>query len=170
MAWAATSGAINYRDFDRRDQVCMLRERVTLDMVRRQLVAPAIRDRAVLHAILSRGTSWLTPESSEAVAERHETEADAAITALAGIIEPYYDHKTAAASPVEDTMYKAYVERFGGPPGSPEAEAEVARQAALVLPKAKASDGAGEDIDAAAQRGRKQWDDAMRPRSVRRAL
>lgn len=166
MAWAATSGAISYREWDG-SRIARLRERVTLSMVDRQLAYQQVSDSALRSAVLSRGTGWMTPASSAKVADAYEKQVVDALKARRTLVHPYDDGEEGSivSKTEEQEMAEAYRRRFGGDPGSPEAEAEVRRQKAEALPAPPAA-GTADISEEVVSRAATAWAAAMRPRSA----
>lgn len=141
MAWASVSGAIDYSTDDG-SPVFRLREQVVLDIVASQRQYEWSTGAALRSAVLSRGTSWLVPDSSAKVAK---DQFGTLVAAEKRAIEAAYPYQAPAAetgdglpADREARMRAIYRQRFGGDPGSKEAEEAIAKMQAQYLPKNQA--------------------------------
>ena len=160
MAWASVSGAIDYSTDDG-SPIFRLREEVVLNIVSAQRLYAWNTGMATRNAILSRGTSWLVPSSSAKVAkEQYGGMVSAEKLAMAAAY-PYQAPKDDDAGDglpagKDERMRAIYRQRFGGDPGSKEAEETIARMQEQHLPK--------DQNDPATVRATGTWQDAAKSR------
>lgn len=172
MAWASVSGAIDYSTDDG-SPMFLLRERVVLDIVASQRQYEWSAGAALRSAVLSRGTSWLVPDSSAKVAK---DQFGILVAAEKKAIEAAYPYQAPAVevgdglpTDREVRMRAIYRQRFGGDPGSKEAEETIAKLQAQHLPKNQAdpevvkSTGTWRD----AEKSRLSFAERMKPRRTR---
>ena len=159
MAWASVSGAIDYSTDDG-SAIFRLREEVVLDIVASQRLYAWNEGMAVRNAILSRGTSWLVPSSSAKVAKEQYSGMVAAERAAMAAAYPYQvpaaDAGDGLPADKEERMREIYRQRFGGDPGSKEAEETIARMQDQYLPKNQS--------DPETVRATGSWQDAVKSR------
>jgi hypothetical protein len=168
MAWASVGGAIDYTTDDG-SALFRLRERTVLDVVASQRQAEWSSAAALRHAVLSRGTSWLVPESSAKVAKGESDGMIAAENRAIAAAYPYQadgDGSATVSSSREERMLEIYRQRFGGDPGSPEALETIARMEKEHLPvraddpELMAATATEHDVSSA----RQTFSEMMRPR------
>lgn len=168
MAWASVSGAIDYSTDDG-SSIFRLREEVVLDVVASQRLYDWNVGMATRNAVLSRGTSWLVPSSSAKVAKDQFSGMVAAERSALAAAYPYQAPRDEVAGLPEgkdERMLEIYKQRFGGPPGSKEAQETLARMEATYLPKNQhdpetlKATGSWQD----AVKSRQSFADRMKPR------
>jgi hypothetical protein len=167
MAAAAAEGVIDYSSAAVGSPVFALRERTLLRMFdarRRYEWAQAL---ALRHAVLARGMTWLGAEHSAKVSGEHVEGMGEAEAEAMRLYFPHDERHGGNENDMQADMLEAYIKTFGGPPGSPEAQAEISRKESELLPPpvdaAAVAASTATDMDGAAARA--DWADRMKPRT-----
>lgn len=162
MAWASVTGAINYTTDDE-STLFKIRESILIDVLDAKRRSDWYYAKSMRHAILSRGTSWLTNESADEVSKfQIEAMGKDEFNILEAVF-PYQDNNkpVSDAQSKADDMAEAFRRAFGGDPDSEEAKNTIEKLKSKYLPPEQKA----EEIDfKLVSKFNKSWTDKMKPR------